>query len=313
MSAPAAGAHAPFKAWVPDLVVAALFWGTSFFFIKVSLDAFTPAQIGLGRLIIGGAVLWLIVWATKKSARFSLRDLVALLIVGAGLSGFAFILIPMAEQHITSVLAGLLNATTPLWTAFFVGLLVPHERSSAAQWFGLIVGAFGMAILLGAWQVDSFPLRGALLMLSATAFYGVGGALSRILLRRVNQPTTSIAAAQISVSSLVVLPFVVIGPAPAEGAFAPSSGPLWSLVALGVLGTGVAYIFFWRVIATAGATNASLVTYLVPIVSTLLGVIVLREHLHWYEPVGAVVVLLGVWLAQRHPKAPKAATPAETL
>lgn len=313
MNAAASSLHGPVKAWLPNLIVAAVFWGTSFFFIKVSLDAFTPAQIGLGRLLIGGAALWLIVWATKKSARFSLRDLVALLIVGAGLSGFAFILIPMAEQSITSVLAGLLNASTPLWTALFVGLLVPHERSSRAQWFGLIVGALGIAVLLGAWELDSFPLRGALLMLAATAFYGIGGALSRILLRRVNQPTTSIAAAQISLSSLVVLPFVIAGPAPADGAFAPSSGALWALVALGVLGTGVAYIFFWRVIAVAGATNASLVTYLVPIISTLLGVLILREHLHWYEPVGAAVVLVGVWLAQRHPKAPKAATPAETL
>jgi drug/metabolite transporter (DMT)-like permease len=309
----AAGINAPLKAWLPNLLVSALFWGTSFFFIKLALEAFTPAQIGLGRLLVGGAVLWMVVWVTRQSARFTFRDLLALLVVGAGLSGFAFILIPMAEQHITSVLAGLLNATTPLWTAFFVGLLVPHEKSSVGQWGGLLVGAVGIAILLGAWQVSSFPLQGAALMLAATACYGIGAALSRIMLNRINQPTTSIAAAQISLSSLVVLPFVIAGPPLSSGAFALNSTAMWGLVALGVLGTGVAYIFFWRVISVAGATNASMVTYIVPIISTLLGVIILREHLHWYEPVGAAVVLVGVWLAQRKPKAPKAALPAETV
>jgi len=310
-----AGIDAPLKSWLPNLLVAALFWGTSFLFIKVGLEAFTPAQIGLGRLLVGGALLWVIVWVTRQSARFTLRDLAALLVVGAGLSGFAFILIPMAEQHITSVLAGLLNASTPLWTAFFVGLLVPTERSSIAQWLGLLVGALGIAVLLGAWQVDSFPLRGAALMLAATACYGIGGALSRIMLRRVKQPTTSIAAAQISLSSLVVLPFVIAGPPVAAGAFALDSRALWALVALGVLGTGVAYIYFWKVISVAGATNASMVTYIVPIISTVLGVVLLREHLHWYEPVGAAVVLVGVWLAQRKPRAKVAqpAAPAEVV
>jgi drug/metabolite transporter (DMT)-like permease len=313
VTATAAGINAPLKSWLPNLLISALFWGTSFFFIKVALEAFTPAQVGLGRLLVGGVVLWLIVWITRQSARFTVRDLLALLAVGAGLSGFAFILIPMAEQHITSVLAGLLNASTPLWTALFVGLLVPHEKSSAAQWGGLLVGALGIAILLGAWQVDSFPLQGAALMLAATACYGIGGALSRILLKRINQPTTSIAAAQISLSSLIVLPFVIAGPPVSSADISWSSTALWGLVALGVLGTGFAYIFFWRVISVAGATNASMVTYIVPIISTLLGVVILREHLHWYEPVGAVVVLVGVWFAQRKPRAPKAALPAETV
>ena len=313
MTAAPTGIDAPLKSWLPNLLVSALFWGMSFLFIKVSLEAFTPSQIGLGRLVVGGAFLWIVVWVTKKSAKFSRRDLLALLVVGAGLSGFAFILIPMAEQHITSVLAGLLNATTPLWTAFFVGLLVPTEKSSLKQWGGLLVGALGIGVLLGAWQVDSFPLQGAALMLAATACYGIGGAMSRILLRRVKQPTTSIAAAQISLSSLVVLPFVLLGEPVAEGAFALDSQAMWALLALGVLGTGLAYIFFWRVISVAGATNASMVTYVVPIISTLLGVVILSEHLHWYEPVGAAVVLVGVWLAQRSPKAPKAALPAETV
>lgn len=313
MTTTAAGINAPLTAWLPNLLISAVFWGTSFFFIKVALEAFTPAQIGLGRLFVGGAVLWAIVWMTRQSARFTRRDLFALLVVGAGLSGFAFILIPMAEQHITSVLAGLLNASTPLWTALFVGLLVPHERSSGAQWFGLFIGALGIAVLLGAWEVDSFPLMGAALMLAATACYGIGAALSRVLLKRINQPTTSIAAAQISLSSLVVLPFVIAGPPVASGALALDSNAMWGLVALGVLGTGFAYIFFWRVISVAGATNASMVTYIVPIISTLLGVVILREHLHWYEPVGALVVLAGVWLAQRRPKAPKAAVQAETI
>lgn len=112
--------------------------------------------------------------------RLTWRKVGAVAVVAVFMSGIPLVLIPMAEQQITSVLASLLNATTPLWTA----LLIPAEKVNRAQLFGLVVGALGIAVLLGAWNVDSFPLLGAALMLGATACYGIGGTLSRVLLSR---------------------------------------------------------------------------------------------------------------------------------
>jgi drug/metabolite transporter (DMT)-like permease len=222
------------------------------------------------------------------------------------------ILIPLAQQEITSILASLLNATTPLWTALFVALMIPQERANRAQILGLVLGALGIAVLLGAWEVDGFPVAGALLMLTATAFYGVGSTLSRILLRTVKESATSLSAVQISVSAVMLAPLAFAGPAPEAGTFALTSVPLWGLLGLGVLGTSFAYVLFWRVTKIAGATTAASVTYLVPLVATVLGIVVLNEELKWHEPVGAVVVLAGVWIAGRKPKRPSppvAATP----
>jgi drug/metabolite transporter (DMT)-like permease len=233
--------------------------------------------------------------------RFTWKQLGSIALVAAALSGAPFVLIPAAQEHITSILASLLNATTPLWTAFFVALLIPHERATRAQWIGLLVGVLGIAVLLGAWNVHDFPVWGAILMLSATACYGIGSTLSRMFLSRLHQGPVGISAAQISLSAVMLLPFAFVGGRPASGTFTWGSTAMWGLLLLGVLGTSFSYVMFYRVIAIAGATTGASVTYVVPVVATALGILVLHETLTWNEPVGALVVLAGVWLAQRKP------------
>ncbi len=297
------------RQWAPLLGLIALGWGSSFLFIELALDAFSPSQVGFGRLAVGAFVLWLIVLAQRTRPRLSAKDVGAVALVGVFMSGVPLVLIPMAQQHLTSILASLLNATTPLWTAFFVAMLIPAERIRRAQLVGLFTGVVGIAVLVGAWKVDEFSLAGVLLMLSATACYGIGSTLSRRLLARVNESHTVLSATQIGASAVMLVPFALVSGAPAEGAFALDSVPLWGLIGLGVAGTSYAYVLFWRVVKIAGATTAASVTYLVPVVATTLGVLVLGEQLHWNEVVGALVVLVGVWLAGRQPRA---ATPTRT-
>jgi len=293
---------APMRAWLPSLAIAALGWGSSFLFIKISLRAFTPVQVGFGRLAVGAVVLVIIVAFARSWPRFGWKAVGAVAATAIGMSVVPMVLIPMAEQRITSILASLLNAATPLWTAAFVALLIPAERTTRAQLLGLVVGAGGIAVLVGAWDVREFSLSGTVLMLTATAFYGVGGAMSRMLLTRVVARTEALAMTQVGLSALILAPVALLGGAPADGAFEPSGSAVWGLVCLGIFGTSFAYVMFWRVVKMAGATTAASVTYLVPVVATILGILVLGETMHWYEPVGVVIVLGGVWLAGRKPR-----------
>lgn len=299
--------HAPLRAWLPAFLVAAVSWGSSFLFIHVALEGLTPSQVGFGRVLIGAIVLFGMLLVTRHRPQLSARDVGYIAVIAIGMSTVPFVLIPMAQQHITSILASLLNATVPLWTALFVAILIPHERASRAQVGGLLLGAVGIAVLLGAWNVDELPVLGAVLMLGATAFYGIGSTMSRMLLSRVHEGPTALSAVQVGASAVMLAPFALMGPAPQTGALALDSSILWAMLALGVLGTSFTYVLFWKVVKVAGATTAASVTYIVPIVATALGILVLREELLWYEPVGAVVVLVGVWLAQRKPAAAKVA------
>jgi drug/metabolite transporter (DMT)-like permease len=285
------------RAWLPAFIVTSLAWGSSFLFIAVALEEFSPIQVGFGRVAIGAIVLAGMVAWTKSWPRMSWRNVGAIAVVAVFMSVIPLVLIPMAEQQITSTLASLLNATTPLWTALFVALLIPAEKVSRTQLFGLVIGALGIAVLLGAWNLDDFPLLGASLMLGATACYGIGGTLSRVLLARVQESTVTLAALQIGLSALMLAPFLLVTPAPGPEAFDLNSVAMWSLIALGVLGTSFAYVLFWRIVKIAGATTAASVTYVVPVVATFLGVIVLGDKLPWYELLGAAIVFVGVAIA----------------
>lgn len=292
----------PLRAWLPYFLGVAAAWGSSFMFIQVALQAFTPAQVGFGRVASGAVVLVILALSMRRLPKFTWRKVVGLLGVGAFMSGIPLVLIPFAQQHVTSILASLLNATTPLWAALFVALFIPAERVTRAQLLGLVIGACGIAVLLGAWRVDDFPLLGAAFMLGATACYGIGSTMSRVVLNRVQDSPVGLSAVQMSLSVLVIAPFMLGDPIPAANTFTLSSTAMWAVIALGVTGTSFAYIWFWKIVRAAGATTAASVTYAVPVVATALGVLVLGEHLHWYEIVGALVVMVGVWLAQRKPK-----------
>ncbi len=264
------------RGWLPAYLTLVVFWGCSFLFNEWALRSFSPLAVAFGRIALGMLTLGLLLLLARQRVQLRRSDVVD------------------AQTRVTSILAGLLNATTPLWTAVAVGLLIPSERPDRRQLVGLGVGFAGIAVLLGVWDLQALDTLGALAMLLATACYGLGTVWVRRSFTGSNLSGASLSFVQLVFASVLVLPFVPLGGAP--GAIEPES--VLALVGLGVFGTGLAYVLFWRVVRTAGATVAATVTYLIPLVSTTLGILVLGEPLSWNEPVGGVIVLLGVALAQ---------------
>jgi drug/metabolite transporter (DMT)-like permease len=285
------------RPWLPAYAALVLIWGLSFLFNSLALRAFTPVQLTWGRVLLGGATLGLVLLASRSRPAVARRDLGDLVVLAVTLSAAPFLLIALAQERITTILAGMLNATTPLWAMLFVALLLPQERPGPRQVAGVLVGLVGIAVLLGAWRIDAVDWVGTAAMLGATACYGFGSAWSRVRLTSTGLSGTALSAVQLSLAALLLTPLMLAGaPWPAPSAALP--WPAVAVLMLGVFGAGLAYVLFWRVIRSAGAVVATTVTYVIPLVATAAGVLVLGEPLVWHEPVGAFVVLAGVALTQ---------------
>lgn len=282
------------RTWVGPYLSLVLIWGCSFMFNELALRSFSPLAVAFGRVSLGAVTLVAVLLVIGQPVRLRRSQLVDLVVVAAVLTAVPFVLIAVAQTRVTSILAGLLNSTTPLWVAMFVALVIPAERATRPQLVGLVVGFVGMGVLLGVWNLDALDLPGAAAMLGATACYGLGTAWMRWRLADSPLSGASLSAVQLVIATALLLPVVPLGGAP---------GPVrvesvLALVGLGVFGAGLAYVLFWRVVRSAGPTIAATVTYLIPLVSTTLGIVVLGEVLTWNQPVGAVIALVGVALAQ---------------
>jgi drug/metabolite transporter (DMT)-like permease len=281
--------------WRGAFLALAAIWGASFLFIKVLVEDLPPLQVAWLRCAIGALVLC--AWVVAARDRLP-RDRVLwghTAVTGLLFCSVPFSLFSWAETEVTSVVAGLWNATTPLLTLAFMLLLVPAERPTRARVAGLLVGFAGVVVVLGPWEARTGgPLLAQLACLGAAACYGVGFAYLRRFVSGRAESGVSLAAAQLVWAAVQLTPFALLGGAP---------GPLGtdavlSALALGALGSGLAYVLNLRIVRAAGPSTASSVTYLVPLFSTLLGVALLGERLTWHAAAGAAVVLLGVAVAQ---------------
>lgn len=296
--------------------VLALLWGSSFLWIKIALTGLSPVQITLTRTALGAAVLVaLLHWKKQRLP----RDRTSWLRLGfAAVFGSAvpFALFALGEQTVDSGVAGVLNATTPLW-ALGIGLALGTERQrNPARFAGLVLGFAGVLLIFAPWQKAGLASWGALACLAAAASYAVsyayiGSKVSGRGLTPMQISSTQLVAA--AGMTAVVVP--VAGTQPVH----LSWQPLVAVAILGVFGTGVAFVLNYRVIEDEGATNATMVGYLLPVVSVLLGALFLGEALNLRVVAGMVVVLVGVALTRKQPAtaivpvAAEAPTPAATL
>jgi drug/metabolite transporter (DMT)-like permease len=280
--------------WLPAYLALVLVWGCSFLFNELALRSFSPIAVAFGRISLGALTLVIVLLVMRQPIRLQRSELKDLVVVAAIITAVPFTLIAFAQTRVTSILAGLLNATTPLWVAVFVAVLIPLERATRQQRLGLLLGFVGIGVLLGVWDVDTLDMVGILAMLGATACYGFGTAWMRWRLADSSLSGASLSGVQLVLATAIVLPVVPLGGAPSE--IRPES--VLALIGLGALGAGLAYVLFWRVVRTAGPTIAATVTYLIPLVSTTLGILVLGEQLTWNQPVGGAIALVGVALAQ---------------
>ena len=276
------------------LILLAGIWGWSFLLIKVIVEGAPPTFLAWGRIALGMLVLFAFLRRAGQGLP-ARRYWGHLLVLGLTMSVLPFMLIGWGEQRIASALTAVVNACTPLFTAAFAAWLL-GERLRRPQLAGLLVGFLGVAVVAGVGGGDlaGSSLLGVLAVVLASAGYGFGFAYA-------HRFTEGLSALQLSLGQLLAGTLLLAPVAAGDlGRGRVDLGPLGllCLLLLGALGTGYAYLLNYRTLQQSGATVASLVTYLVPIVGVAAGVLVLDEPFSLRLVVGGLVVVLGVALVQ---------------
>ncbi|MCT2594027.1 DMT family transporter [Streptomyces sp. N2-109] len=282
--------------WRIRFGVLSLVWGFSFLLIKVGTQGYAPLQVSFGRLLFGALVL-LSVLALKRQRLPRTPRLWAHLAVSAFfLNALPYSLFAYAELSIPSTLAGIINATTPLFSMLLSLLALSDDRPGKRRVAGMVVGFAGVLTVLGAWRgFSGQDPAGTAMALGAAASYSVGWLYVRKNLAGSPHSHLSMSVGQLLVGTAqlaVVIPLFTSVPD------AVAAGPLLAIAALGALGTGLAFLIQYGLVAEVGPTTGQMVTYFIPVVATVAGVALLGEQLTWNAPVGAVVVLLGAALTQ---------------
>ncbi|EQD87348.1 DMT family transporter [Saccharopolyspora spinosporotrichia] len=291
----------PGARWVPGFVLLSAIWGSSFVLIKVAVDAgVEPVWVALWRCLFGALALWA-VWLASGAARPSIprdpRTWGHAAVVAALHNAAPFTLFAYGETHISSVLAGVWNATTPLATLLFVLFLLPSEHPTPRRLAGLLAGFAGVLVVLGVWRgVEGGVLAGSLACLAATTCYGAGFTYTRRFFSGRSDSASALIILQLTFATLELL---LVAPLLGGGAPGwPGLLPAACLVLLGAVGTGMAFLLNMRVIRAAGSTIASTVTYVTPLWSTVLGALLLSEPLGWNTVAGGALVIAGVLFAR---------------
>ncbi|MGI8685207.1 MAG: EamA family transporter [Acidimicrobiales bacterium] len=277
------------------VVVLSLIWGWSFLLIKVALRGMTPATVAFLRIGLGMIVMVVVLRATRIALPRDLRTWRHFAVMGLAYSALPFTLLAWGEQHITSALAAVVNATTGLFTAMAAAIGL-GERLRRPQIVGLAVGISGVAVAAGVSRADLGSSSGAgiLATLGVSACYGFSFVYAQRHLSTV--PPLVAATGQLIAGAALALPLAVV--TSLSGTFAPNGREWLAVVVLGVAGTGLAYVINYQSIAAVGSTRASMVTYLVPIVAVTAGVVFLHEAFHLRLLVGGALVIAGIALVQ---------------
>ena len=287
----------PLKTWLPSWIFLTIVWGMSFYFIKISGSNLSPLQIAFGRVALGALTVLIILLIIKQKLPNTRKAWVRANIAGFLQHTAPFALIAYGETQITSVLAGITNAATPLWTALFSMAFIPKDRISRNEYLGVLTGFVGVLVLIGIWEGNSGEndLLGILAVVVATACYGGVVIYTRSKITELGFSPSSFIGAQLSASAIQLLILCLIFTSvPTQ----ISSSTWGAMLFLGIFSTGLAFPLVYKIIRDVSSLAAATITYATPIVSTIAGVIFLSEGLHWYQPIGAVLILCGVALVQ---------------
>jgi drug/metabolite transporter (DMT)-like permease len=276
------------------LVILSILWGGSFFFAEVALAALPPFTIVLLRVGLAALALHIFLLATGNRMPFDLRLWGAFLAMGFLNNVVPFSLIVWGQTQIASGLASILNATTPIFTVVVAHFLTSDEKMTGGRLAGVLIGFAGVAVMIGPVALAGLGanLLAQLACLGATLSYAFAGSFGRRFARMGVSPVQT-AAGQVTASALILLPISMAVDRPWTLAM-PGMEAIASIVALALLSTAVAYILFFRLLASAGATNIMLVTFLVPISAILLGTLILGERLEPEHFAGMALIGLGL-------------------
>jgi drug/metabolite transporter (DMT)-like permease len=289
--------------WRVRFGVLSLIWGFSFLLIKVGTDGYAPFQVTLGRLAFGTAVLAVAMAVKRERLPRGVRTWGHIAVAALLLNSLPFSLFAFSEQTIPSTLAGICNATSPLWGMALSLVALSEDRPTRRRVAGLGIGFLGVLTVLGVWQgFHGLDLSGTAMALLASLSYPVGWIYLRRTLAGTGHSNLSLSGAQLLMATVqlaVVTPVFTTLPAHLPVV------PLLAIVALGALGTGLAFLIQYGLVAEVGPTTAQMVTYFIPVIATAAGVALLGESLTWSTPIGAVIVLAGAALTQSRARTPR--------
>lgn len=285
------------RAW-PVLMGLACTWGGSFLFIKYILEGTDPLEVALGRTALGAVAVAGYMLVTRRRLQWSGGLLARVSVMAVMNNVIPFTLIPIGEEHISSGTASILNATVPIFTALVAVIALDEERFTSARLLGLLLAFLGVGVLTGrdVTDVTSSNVLGELAVVGAAASYGVGTVWTRQTLHGQDQAAVSLM--QLSMGALILLPMTVI----ASGGlpdYSLTGRGYASLAALGLAGTGMAYIAFFWLIENLGSVRATLVTYIVPIIAVVLGWLALDESIGVNTVAGGLLIVAGVAAVMR--------------
>ena len=273
------------------LLVLAAIWGASYLFIKIGVRDFSPAMVAWVRVALAAGVLGGLAIARGVLRGYGERWKVLALVGLVQVAG-PFILIAAGEEEISSSLAGILVTSAPLFTALLAIWVDHEERSQGLRLVGVLLGFVGVMVLLGVDLGDSGDeLIGGLAVVLAGLGYAVGGFLVKH--RLADAPPVGVATWVMVASTVLLAPAALLS-LPES---APGAGPIASIVALGVLGTGIAFAIFYELIATVGPARSFIVTYLAPGFAVVYGATLLDETITISTIAGLALILAGSWLA----------------
>jgi drug/metabolite transporter (DMT)-like permease len=288
------------RSTLPRIALLALIWGSAFLWIKLADRGFSPVEVTLARLAMGAAVLFVIVFVRSEKIPRS-RSLWAHIAVAALFANAVpYLLFAVAEQSVNSSTAGIINATTPLWTVA-LAVAVRHQKAVTSwQAAGLFVGFFGTVLIFSPWRAaNGLASAGGLECLAASISYAISYIYMDRFLARRGLSSVMLSACQLLIgAAMLAIALAITGVGSPH--FTPTS--VAAVAVLGIIGTGFAYVLNYQIITREGATVASTVTYLLPVVAIVLGVLFLGETITALMVSGIALVLAGVALTRGQTK-----------
>jgi drug/metabolite transporter (DMT)-like permease len=277
------------------LLFLSVLWGGSFFFIEIAIETVAPLSLVLIRVALAAAMLWVFLLAKRDRLAMPPGAATAFLILAMLNNVVPFVMFAWAQEWIDGGLASILNATTPIWGVIVANAFTTDEKATPARVMGVVLGFAGVAVMMGADLLGDIGtgVLAQLACLVATLCYALAGVYARRF-RTMGVPPVAVATGQLTAASLVMLPLVLIFEPPWRAA-SPSPEAWAALIALALFCTSLAFILYFRLVASAGATNSLLVTFLIPITAILLGSLILDERLEPRHFAG--MALIGAGLA----------------
>jgi drug/metabolite transporter (DMT)-like permease len=279
------------------LILLSILWGSSFFFIEIAIRDLPIFTVVAARVGLAAILLIVFVYLRGMHMPTSAKIWGEFVILGALRAAIPISLIVWAETQIDSGLAGILNATSPLFTAVLAHFFTYDDRLTGNRFVGVLLGICGVIVLIGPDALYGLgsQVMAQLAMLGATCSYGFAAIYGR---RFREMPAAVSAAGMLTGATTLIVPFATILEAP--WTLQPGLLSMSAVLGLALLSTAIAFIVWFRLILTAGATNTSMVTFLIPITALLLGTFILDEQLHWASFVGLVLILSGLAVAHNH-------------